>query len=141
MDLETDTSEDGIVVFDGICSFCSGAVRFILTYDTEGRLAFAPMQSRAGEQLLERHGLDPADVQTFLFVRGSEAFVRSDAALEIARYLPRWRWLRILRVVPRAIRDAVYSVVSRNRYRWFGKREACFLPQPEDRHRFLDDGP
>src|SRR5690554_106036 len=128
-----------IVVFDGICSFCSGAVQFILKYDVDGRLAFAPMQSRAGRELLEAHGLDPADVQTFLFVRGSKAFVRSDAALEIAGYLPHWRWLRFFRFVPRPVRDVAYSIIARNRYRWFGRREVCFIPPPEDRHRFLDD--
>src|SRR5690606_41770158 len=86
-----------IVVFDGICSFCSGAVQFILKYDVDGRLAFAPMQSRAGRALLEAHGFDPAEVQTSLFVRGSEAFGRSDSALETAGLLPRCRWLRVSR--------------------------------------------
>src|SRR5690606_40736497 len=72
-DLDSGGEPREIVVFDGICSFCSGAVQFILKYDVDGRLAFAPMQSRAGRELLEAHGFDPADVQTFLFVRGSRS--------------------------------------------------------------------
>ena len=131
-------ASDDIVVFDGVCSFCSASVRFILKYDREGRFVFAPMQSRMGRELLERHGLDPEDVQTFLLVKDSKAYIRSDAALEIAKDLRHWRWLRIFQYVPRSIRDGVYGVIARNRYRWFGRNDVCFLPTPEERARFLD---
>lgn len=131
-------ARDGIVVFDGVCSFCSASVRFILKFDQEGRLLFAPMQSRMGQELMTRHGLNPHDVQTFLLVKGSKAYIRSDAALEIAKVLRYWRWLRIFRFVPRRIRDGVYGIIARNRYRWFGREDACFLPTPEERARFLD---
>jgi predicted DCC family thiol-disulfide oxidoreductase YuxK len=134
------STEDGIVVFDGVCSFCSTMVRFILENDVEGRLRFAPLQSAVGQELLRRHGIDPADAGTMLLVKGGAAYTRSAAALEIARDLGRWRWLRVLRVVPRGLRDRAYGVIARHRYGWFGKRDACFIPTAAQRARFLDLG-
>ena len=130
--------EERIVVFDGVCNFCSGAVRFILEHDLRGRLRFAPVQSATGRALLVQNGIDPSDVQTFLLIAGDEVYMRSDAALEIARDLGGWRWLRVLVLVPRALRDWMYGVLARNRYRWFGMRDVCFVPSEEQRARFID---
>jgi predicted DCC family thiol-disulfide oxidoreductase YuxK len=127
---------EAIVVFDGVCNVCSWGVRFILKHDKAGRINFAPMQSRTGRELLQRSGIDPGHVETFLLVRGADVYVRSDAALEIARYLGSWRWLRVFRVVPRPLRDWAYSTLARNRYTWFGKANACFLPTVEEQDRF-----
>ncbi len=132
-----DPVEDGIVIFDGVCNFCSAAVQFILKYDERERLSFAPLQSRIGQALLERHGIDPVNVQTFLLVKGPRAYVRSDAALEIAADLRFWRWLRAFRFVPRSLRDRVYAVIARNRYEWFGRRDSCYIPTDDQRKRFL----
>ena len=126
------------MVFDGVCNFCSWSVRFILKNDAHGRILFAPMQGETGRALLEQNGIDPTNADTFLFVDGGSVYTRSDAALEIARYLGSWRYLRVLRVVPRGLRDWAYSVLARNRYRWFGKRDVCFIPTPEQRARFID---
>ena len=126
------------MVFDGVCNFCSHSVRFILEHDVRGRLRFAPLQSPIGQELLERNGIDPSDAQTFLLIDGDKVYVRSDAALEIAKDLGAWRWLRIFGVLPRGLRDWVYSVLARNRYRWFGKRDTCFVPTAEQRARFID---
>src|SRR5687767_7495754 len=90
---------DAIVVFDGVCNFCSWGVRFILRHDKAGRISFAPMQSRIGRELLQHNGIDPANVGTFLLVKGANVYLRSDAALEIARDLGPWRWLRVLGVL------------------------------------------
>lgn len=129
-----------ILIFDGVCSFCSATVQFILKHDVRGRIRFAPLQSPLGRRLMKRHGLDPDDAQSLLFVKGDEAYVRSDAAFEIARDLGwQWRWIRVFRFVPRFIRNRVYDLVARNRYRWFGKLETCFIPTPEVRARFLDE--
>jgi predicted DCC family thiol-disulfide oxidoreductase YuxK len=128
-----------IVVFDGVCPFCSGAVRAILRHDRDRTIRFAPLQSPAGARLMRGRDLDPLDAETFLFVKGGRAYVRSDAAVEVARLLRfPWRGLAMLRWVPRPLREAVYRAVARNRYRWFGKRDACFVPRPEERRRFLD---
>ena len=127
-----------IVVFDGVCNLCSRSVRFMLKHDVHGKLRFASAQSAVGRELLERNGIDALDPQTFLLFDGGRVYVRTDAALEIAKDLGGWRWLQVFRVVPRGVRDWLYGLVARNRYRWFGKREACFVPTEEQRARFLD---
>lgn len=129
-----------IVVFDGICNFCSQSVQAVIRADRNAVFRFASMQSPLGAQLMRRFGIDPSDAQTFLLVDGERSYMRSDAALEVARRLPfPWFCLSWLRAVPRFVRNPVYSVVARNRYKWFGKKDACFLPSPEERARFLGD--
>jgi predicted DCC family thiol-disulfide oxidoreductase YuxK len=131
--------EPPVVLFDGVCNLCTASVAFILARDPERRFRFASLQSDAGRRLLERHGLPPDELATVVVVADGRALTRSDAALRIARGLGgAWPVLGVLRVVPRPLRDAVYGVVARNRYRWFGRRESCMLPTPELRSRFLD---
>jgi predicted DCC family thiol-disulfide oxidoreductase YuxK len=127
-----------IVVFDGVCNFCFWGVRFILINDKKGRISFVPLQSPVGRDLLKRNGIDPGNPETFLLLKGGRTYARSDAVLEIARYLGRWRWLRVFGILPRGLRDWVYGVVARNRYKWFGKRDTCVVPTAEQRARFLD---
>jgi len=127
-----------IVVFDGVCVLCSGWVRFLLVRDRRGRFRFATMQSEAGRRLLAAHGLDPADPVSFLLVEGGRAFTDSTGILRIvARLGGIWRLAAAVYAVPRPLRDAVYRWLARHRYRWFGRREACFVPTPETAHRFL----
>ena len=132
--------EDGraVVLFDGVCNLCNGSVQFIIRRDPAGRFRFASLQSEAGQALLRRHGLDPDDLSSVILVEDGRAYARSDAALRVARGLSgAWRAAGALRVVPRPLRDLVYGWVARNRYRWFGRREACMVPTPELRGRFL----
>ena len=131
-------ANERIVVFDGVCHLCSGWVRFVLRHDVRGRLRFAPLQSPTGRELLVRNGVDPADAQTFLLVDGDTVYTRSDAALEIVKDLGAWRWLGVFGILPRELRDWVYSSIARNRYRWFGRRETCFVPTAQQRARFID---
>ncbi|MEW5927897.1 MAG: thiol-disulfide oxidoreductase DCC family protein [Gemmatimonadota bacterium] len=127
-----------VVLFDGVCNLCNGSVQFIVRHDPAGRFRFASLQSEAGQALLRRHGLDPTDLFSVILVEGGRAYARSDAALRIARGLTGpWRAAGALRAVPRPLRDAAYGWVARNRYRWFGKQEACMIPTPELRARFL----
>jgi predicted DCC family thiol-disulfide oxidoreductase YuxK len=127
-----------IVLFDGVCNFCNASVNFIIAREPRGRLRFAALQSEAGRALLREHGL-PGDFMTSLvLIEGGRAFTDSTGALAIAAHLrPPWNWLRLLRVVPRFARDAAYRFVGRHRYRWFGRREACRVPTPAERARFL----
>ncbi len=128
-----------VVVFDGVCNLCSGAVAFILARERDHLIRFAAAQSAAGRELLSEFGLDPEKLATFVFIEGGSAHVRSDAALEVARHLRfPWRALRILRIVPRPLRDFLYDLIARNRYRWFGKRQSCMVPTAELRSRFLN---
>lgn len=140
----------GVVLFDGTCNFCDGAVHFLIDHERGSDLKFAALQSDAAETLLVeamgherakriRSGTDGSgDPDSVVFVEGGAAYTHSTAAIRMARYLRApWRWLRIFWLVPRPLRDAVYRWFARNRYRWFGKTEACRVPTPELRARFL----
>jgi len=130
---------DDLVVFDGVCNLCTASVTFILRHEAEARLRFVSLQSPAGSRLMRELGLDPEDARTFVLLAGGKAFLRSEAALRVCGYF-RWPWraLAALRVVPRPIRDRAYDLVARHRYRWFGRTEACLLPTPELRARFIE---
>jgi predicted DCC family thiol-disulfide oxidoreductase YuxK len=137
MDPGMDTSHP-IVLFDGVCNLCSGAVQFIIRRDPEGRFRFASLQSPLGEELLARFGIDPRLIDSVILVEGDRWSKESDAALRVARGMSgAWRMLWALRVIPRPLRDGLYRLIARNRYRWFGKQETCWLPTPELRGRFL----
>jgi len=127
-----------IVVFDGYCSLCNGTVDFILRYDTKEEFLFSANQHEAGKELLIQHGIEPEDETTVFLIEDGQLYQRSTAALRIARRLGfpfALAWVFML--VPSFIRDAVYKVIARNRYRWFGKRDSCRLPTPAERARFL----
>jgi predicted DCC family thiol-disulfide oxidoreductase YuxK len=128
-----------IALFDGVCNLCSGSVQFILKRDRQGSLRFASLQSGVGQHLLTEHGLDPDALSSVVLIDDGRAWQESAAALRIASHLPgAWKLLRALAVIPRPVRDAVYRWIARNRYRWFGKTETCWLPTPELRRRFLE---
>lgn len=127
-----------IVLFDGVCNLCNGSVQFLLKRDPEGRFRFAALQSDAGRSLLAEHGLDPDILSSVVLIEDGRIWKESSAALRIARHLPgAWKLLRVFAAVPRPLRDAVYRWIARNRYRWFGKTESCWLPTPELKARFL----
>lgn len=127
-----------IVLFDGVCNFCDDTVQFVIKCDPFAVLRFAPLQSETGQRLLETHGLSKTDLDTMVLIDGDRCFTRSTAALEICSRLPEpWNSLRLFRIVPRFIRDVVYNLIARNRYRWFGKKETCMVPTPDIRRRFL----
>lgn len=127
-----------ILLFDGVCNLCNASVQWILKRDPKGQFRFAALQSATGQQFLLQHGLSAKDFDTAVVVVGKQIFLRSDAALEIARRLGGfWQLLYVFKVVPRPLRNAIYNLVARNRYRWFGQREECMLPKPEWKDRFL----
>lgn len=131
---------DHLVIFDGVCNLCAHSVSFILAHETEPQFRFATVQSGVGTRLLRELGLDPDDVETFVVIADGRAYLRSDAAIRIAPHLRgAWRWLKAVKVVPRPIRDWVYDLVARNRYRWFGRADECMVPTAEIRARFIDD--
>lgn len=133
---------DGLMVFDGLCNFCAGQVRFILRLDRAGAVRFTSIQSPYGRHLAERFGLNPDDPSTFLFFDRGRPLEASDAVMAMLRRLPQpWRWLAALRILPRSVRDAAYRLIARNRYRLLGRRDACMVPEPHLRARFIDDIP
>jgi predicted DCC family thiol-disulfide oxidoreductase YuxK len=135
---ETPAQPTAIVVFDGVCVLCSGWVRFLLARDRARRYRFAAMQSAAGRALLAQHGLDPDDPVSFLLFEDGRAHTDSGAILRIlVRLGGAWRLMAIFYAVPPLLRDALYRFVARRRYRWFGRRESCFVPSPDTAHRFM----
>ena len=130
--------DDDVILYDGVCVFCSRWVRFVATRDIERRFRFTAIQSPYGTRLAQTFGIDPEDPDTNAVVHSGVAWLKSDAALTVLSLLPRWGWTRILFAVPKPLRDAVYSLVARNRYRIFGKYEECFVPDAEMRERVME---
>ena len=131
--------DDPILLFDGVCTLCDRSVQFILDHDSAEAFRFASLQSNVGRRLLESHSLDPDRLDSVVLVKGADVYERSEAAWRIAARLDApWRWAAVGRWIPRVIRDWLYDGVAENRYRWFGTREACRMPRPGERERFLD---
>jgi predicted DCC family thiol-disulfide oxidoreductase YuxK len=129
-----------VVIFDGVCNLCAHSVRFILDHEADQSLRFTPLQSPAGTRLLRELGFDPDDAKTFVLIAEGRAYVKSDAAIRVSRHFRGgWRLLGGIRIIPRPIRDWAYDLIAGNRYRWFGRAEACMVPTPELRSRFLED--
>ncbi|MDA2919015.1 thiol-disulfide oxidoreductase DCC family protein [Desulfobacterota bacterium AH_259_B03_O07] len=127
-----------IILFDGLCNFCSSIVQFAILRDPKGVFKFASLQSSIGNNLLKRFGLSIDDYDTFVLIENDEYFLRSSATLRLFKRLNGlWPLLYIFIVIPRPLRDYVYSIVAKNRYSWFGKRKECFIPTPEIESRFL----
>jgi predicted DCC family thiol-disulfide oxidoreductase YuxK len=132
-----------VVLFDGVCNLCHAWVRFVIPRDPRGRVVFAPLQSETAHRLLAQHGGMPADRDSVVVLEDGAIHVRSAAALTVAARLNApWPFLaRFARLVPRALRDTVYDGIARDRYRWFGRRDVCELPQTNAADRFLDGPP
>jgi predicted DCC family thiol-disulfide oxidoreductase YuxK len=122
--------EQSLILFDGVCVLCSGWYRFVTARDPDRRFRFVAIQSDEGRALAIANHIDPDDPSTFILVEGGAIYPRSDGALRILSSLPWWGWTRALYLVPTGWRDAAYNVIARNRYRWFGKRDTCLMPDP-----------
>ena len=110
-------SPNGLILFDGVCVLCSRGCRFVSKRDRRGYFRFVPMQLAEGRPLAEQLGIDPDRPGSFAFLANGRAYVKSETVLRIAR--------------PRVIRGAIYDLVARNRYRWFGRRDACIQPNSD----------
>ncbi len=131
--------QPAVVLFDGFCNLCSGSVQFIIKRDPASRFRFASLQSDFGQQQVSRFGFDPTKVESIVLIEGDQVYRQSDAALRIARQLSGlWPVLYAGIMLPRFLRDAIYNWIARNRYRFFGKKDACWIPTPELKARFLD---
>lgn len=136
-------SRKTIVIFDTNCILCSAWVRFLLRNESGNALLFASSRKGVGMKLAHDHGISPDALDlTYLVIRNGEALTKSDASLALLADLRApWRYLRVLRIVPRPLRNWMYDIVARNRLNWFGEAQDCFLPSPAERSRFLDDVP
>ncbi|HWG06658.1 MAG TPA: thiol-disulfide oxidoreductase DCC family protein [Beijerinckiaceae bacterium] len=130
--------DDDVILYDGVCVFCSRWTRFIAAHDREQRFRFTAIQSAYGTRLAQAFGIDPNDPDTNAVIHGGSAYFKSDATLTVISNLPGWRCARVLFAVPKPLRNAVYNLLARNRYRIFGKYEACFVPDAAMKARVME---
>ena len=127
-----------IILFDGVCNFCNSSVQLILKNDSKQHFTFASLQSEAGQTLLNHFNLPDTEFDSIIYIEHHCVYEKSSAALRIARCMD-WPWKLILigMVIPRFLRDLLYSWVAKNRYRWFGQKDQCMIPSPAQRARFI----
>jgi predicted DCC family thiol-disulfide oxidoreductase YuxK len=131
-------SGKSIILFDGICNFCNSSVNFIIDKDISDNFRFAPIQSDEGIFLIKRLEIDIIKNDSLILIEGNSFYLRSSAALRIAKKLKGlWRLTYIFIIIPPFIRDIAYNIIAKYRYKWFGKREACRIPTTEERAKFL----
>ena len=128
-----------IILFDGVCNFCNRTVNIILKYDQDARFQFAASQSNAGINLLQQFNLDQKASASVILIVNDKVFTKTDAVIQIANRLSGWpKLFRLLKFIPRPIRDFGYDLVAKNRYALFGKMETCSVPEVSERNRFLN---
>lgn len=123
------------IFFDGHCNLCSRAVQFILPRDRSGYFKLAPLSGVTAKNNLPKELVETAN--SIIVFNNEQLFLKSDAAFEIALHLKGWSWIRIFRILPKGVSNALYNLIARNRYRFFGKRDTCYLPKQEWTDRFL----
>jgi predicted DCC family thiol-disulfide oxidoreductase YuxK len=127
-----------VILFDGVCNFCNSAVNFTIRRDKKAIIQYAPLQSEKGRMFLRQYNLPLDEMNSFVFIEDGKAYVRSTASLKVCRYLGAlWPLCYVFIIVPPFIRDAVYNLIAKNRYKWFGMRQECMMPTPDVRKRFL----
>lgn len=128
-----------IVLFDGVCNLCNSAVQFIIRHDKKNTFMFTSLQSDTGKKLLAQYDLPLNELNSFILIENNKAYTRSSGALRVIKKLKGlWPLLYGFMIVPKFIRDGVYNWVGRNRYKWFGKQDACMIPTPGLKARFLN---
>ena len=127
-----------IILFDGVCNLCNGAVTYIIKRDKKNVFKFAALQSEIGQELTSKFNIDTSKVDSIILIDGEKHYEKSSAALRIAKYLSgAYPLLFGFMVVPKFIRNAVYDYIARNRYKWFGKKESCMIPTAKLKDKFL----
>lgn len=131
--------ENQVVLFDGVCNLCNVSVQMLINLDKNDRLKFASLQSDYGQKILGEFDLNQEAFDSFVYYKNGQIHLRSTAAIEVFSDMGGfWKACKVLYVFPKFIRDGVYAFVSKNRYKWFGKKESCWLPTPELKRKFLD---
>lgn len=127
-----------IILFDGICNLCNGAVNFTIKRDKNKSIRFGALQSEQGQQLLRQYQFPSTNFTSLLFIEAGKVYTQSTAALKVCKYLTGlWPLLYGFIIVPKFIRDGLYDWIASNRYKWFGKKEECMIPSPDLKQRFL----
>lgn len=140
MVIEINEIKNPVLLFDGVCNLCNRSVQFVIKKDKKRIFRFASLQSELGMHVMQQYGLPVSDLNSFLLLENGKLYTKSTAALRLTRKLGGgWPLLYAFMIVPKFIRDGIYSWIARNRYKWFGKRDACWLPTPELKTLFLDN--
>ena len=127
-----------IILFDGVCNLCNGAVNFVIKRDPGNVFKFTPLQEKQGVLLLKKHAIDAQKLDSIVLVENKKVYTKSSAALRIARKMSNlWPLFFVLLIIPKFIRDGVYDFIAKNRYKWFGKKEQCMIPTPGLKEKFL----
>ncbi len=135
----TDSIEHPILFFDGVCNLCNASVQFVIKRDKRSSLKFASLQSNKAKELLPERLTQEDNLESIVLYQGGQLFEKSTAALMVAKKLTGlWPLLYVFMIVPKFIRDAVYSFIAKNRYKWFGRKDQCMIPSPEMKLRFID---
>ncbi|MDQ3073266.1 MAG: thiol-disulfide oxidoreductase DCC family protein [Bacteroidota bacterium] len=136
----SDTAEHPVILFDGVCNFCNASVNLILKNDKAAKYHFASLQSATGRQMLLKYGIPVNEIDSIVLIENEKVYLRSAAVFRIAKSLGGIvKAVSILSFLPSGLTDRVYSVLAKNRYKLFGKKQACMIPSPEWRRRFLDN--
>ena len=132
-------SNEKVILFDGVCNFCNYWVSFAIKRDRKKVLKFTTLQGETAKQLLPQYNINPTSLSSVIFINKGKAFTQSSAAIRICSYLNGgWKLFYGLIIIPKFIRDSIYNIIARNRYKWFGKKESCMIPTPELKERFLE---
>ena len=127
-----------IILFDGVCNLCNSSVNFVIKRDTKNQFKFAALQSDIGASLIEKYGIDSSKTDSIILIDNNKAYIKSTAALRVAKYLNKgYPLLYGFMIVPKFVRNWVYDIVARNRYKWYGKKDSCMIPTPELKEKFL----
>jgi predicted DCC family thiol-disulfide oxidoreductase YuxK len=127
-----------LILFDGVCNFCNSSVNFIIRRDKKNIFRFASLQSETGQKCLSEFNFSQTEFDTIILIEKGELYTRSTAALRIAKSIRGiWKLFYIFIIIPRPIRNYFYDLLSRNRYKWFGKRDACRIPSESEKEKFL----
>ena len=128
-----------IVFFDGVCNLCSSVVQLLIRHNAKENLLFASLQSKTGQEMLAHFQLSATEFNSFVYLKEGKLLQKSEAALELSKELKHlWPMFYIFMIVPKFIRNAVYDLIAKNRYNWFGKKNECWLPSIHLKKRFLD---
>jgi len=129
-----------LILFDGVCNLCNSTVQYVIKHDKKDKFRFAPLQSEIGKSIIKKYNIDPVKTDSLLLYSNQNGLqVKSTAALHIAKHLgfPN-SIMAVFLLVPTFIRNGVYDYIAKNRYTWYGKKEACMIPTPELKAKFLD---
>jgi len=130
--------KQNIIIFDGVCNFCNKLVNFIIKRDPTSKLIFTALQNKSAEELIIKYKVINYDIGSIILIKNDKYFLRSEAIFEIIKDLSGyWYLFGVFRIIPLGIRDYIYKLVSKNRYRFFGKKDSCMIPTKELQKRFL----